>query len=91
MTREDEPLTAEIIEEPKGNQWVALANNPWLLFSLLFLVTGFLGIPLIFCSTRMTMLQKLILSFVVTVYTLLLIWGTYAIVMWSWSRIAETF
>ena len=90
MPTTEETLNAEIVDEPRENQLVVLANNPLLLLSLLFLVTGFLGIPLIFYSTRMSMWQKLVLSLVVTVYTCVLIWGTYAIVMWSWGRIAES-
>jgi hypothetical protein len=88
MTSRDEPLVAEVIDEPKESQWTQFANNTWVLLALLFFVTAVLGVPLIFCSTKMTMVQKWLLTIVVTLYTAALFYVTYLILMWAWTRIA---
>ncbi len=90
------PLHAVLADEPADappatteGQWTRFANNTWLLLATLFLVTGFLGLPLIFYSTKMSLVQKLLLSVAVTIWTCLLIYGTYLVLMWTWSRINQ--
>lgn len=53
----------------------------------LFLVTGFLGIPLLWMNKRFSHSERIAWSILVTVYTLILIWVAITIVMWSYRRI----
>jgi hypothetical protein len=62
-------------------------DNPWAVLALLFLVTGFLGIPVLWMSRGFTTTMKVVLSIVVTAYTLLLIGCTIGVLWWAWSGI----
>lgn len=62
-----------------------LINNRVAIFCMLFCVTGFLGIPLLCYSQAFSTREKIVWSIVVTVYTLILIGITAAIVYWALS------
>ncbi len=66
-----------------------LLNNRPTIFLLLFCVMGFLGIPLLVKSEAFSRREKVVWSLIVTIYTCLLIWGTAAIVWWSYSNIRD--
>ena len=56
-------------------------------FAMLFLVTGALGIPLLWMSPKFSNTERVVWAIVVTVYTAMLIFVAGAIVMWSWRQI----
>ncbi len=56
-------------------------------FGMLFLVTGALGIPLLWMSPNFSNTERVIWAIVVTIYTAVLVIGAVAIVMWSWRQI----
>lgn len=58
-----------------------------IVLGILFLVTGFLGLPLLWASPAFSKSGKWFWSVVVTIYTLLLIAGTVAVVWWAYSTI----
>jgi len=58
-----------------------------LIFVMLFGVTGFLGLPVLWLSPSFSRLEKCFWSVVNILYTLLLIAITIAICWWSWNRI----
>ena len=98
MLTDDEPLDAILVDEPEerapqvadagstASQWTQFANNTGLLLATLFFVTAILGVPLIFYSTKLSQVQKVLLTVVVTLYTAALLYGTYLILVWSWNR-----
>jgi len=59
-----------------------------LIFVMLFGVTGFLGLPVLWLSPSFSNFEKCFWSVVNILYTLLLIAITIAICWWSWSRIS---
>jgi hypothetical protein len=71
---------------PRNNSLRVLIDNPWAVLILLFAVTGFLGIPVLWMSRGFTTTMKVVLSIVVTIYTLALIGCTVAILWWAWSK-----
>jgi hypothetical protein len=57
---------------------------------LLFLVTGFLGLPLLWMSRGFSPRMKVVWSIVNTIYTLLLIGCTVGILWWAWSKAMQS-
>jgi hypothetical protein len=70
----------------RNNSLRVLIDNPWAVLFLLFAVTGFLGIPVLWMSRGFTTTMKVVLSIVITIYTLALIGCTAAILWWAWSK-----
>lgn len=70
--------------------WTEVRDNPLLLLSLLFGVTGFLGLPLLWKSKAFDWRGKLSLSLAVIAWTGLLIWLCGLVLMWSYSRIVNS-
>ncbi len=66
-----------------------LTNSRPTMFAMLFGVTGFLGLPLLWRSRVFTATEKWVWSVVVTVYTCGLLWITGSIVMWSYRNIRD--
>jgi hypothetical protein len=63
----------------------AAVDNPYAILALLFFVTGFFGLPALWMSRAFTPGAKIVLSIVVTIYTLLLIGCTVGVLWWAWS------
>jgi len=68
------------------------AASAWLhhrgaVLAMLFLVTGALGIPLLWMNAKFSTLERMVWSVVVTLYTVALIYAAYLIVMWSYRQI----
>ncbi len=72
-----------------GSAWKQLTKSAWLVLVILFLVTGALGLPLLWYSPAFSYRAKWILSIVVTIYTAILIAGTAAVVWWAYLRISS--
>lgn len=53
------------------------------ILAMLFFVTGFLGLPVLWLSKSFSLTEKLVWSIVNTVYTCALIAGTVAICIWA--------
>ena len=64
-----------------------LLHNRMAVFAMLFLVTGVLGIPLLWMNKNFSNSERIFWAIVVTIYTALLIFIAAAIVMWSWRQI----
>jgi hypothetical protein len=73
-----------------GASWKEMYDDPWLLLSLLFFVTAALGIPMLWKSRAFSPLAKLLLTIVVIAYTLLLLWLTWQVMLWSYNRVAKS-
>ena len=72
-----------------GDRIAGWIDNPWVVLACLFLVFAILGIPLLWISKAFPTWAKVVLSIVVTVYTGLLFWGFWLIMMWSYHRIMD--
>lgn len=68
-----------------------LVQNKLAVLSVLFFVTGFLGLPLLWLSPRFSNLERWVWAIVNTVYTCALIWIVFKICMWSWAQISAGF
>ena len=55
--------------------------------AILFLVTGALGIPLLWMNQSFSNLERIVWSIIVTIYTVALIVIAWMIVMWSYHQI----
>ena len=79
----------EATPRPQAPAPKQLLNRRPTIFLLLFGVMGFLGIPLLVKSTAFSRREKVLWSCVVTLYTFGLMWGTAAIVWWSYTNIRD--
>ena len=66
-----------------------LVDNPWVLLGLLFFVTAALGIPVLWVSRAFSTLAKILLTIVVSVYTILIFWLFWIAMAWCWPSVAE--
>jgi hypothetical protein len=66
-----------------------LADNPWAVLALLFLATGALGIPLIWLSRAFSKPLKILLTVLVTVYTALILWLFWLLMVACYHRIVN--
>lgn len=65
----------------------SLLSNRRAILVLLWGVTGFLGLPLLWLSPKFTPAEKFVYSVLVTVYSLFLIGIAVGIVWWAYLRI----
>ena len=66
-----------------------LLENRTTIFALLFGVTGFLGLPVLWLSPVFSRTEKWVWSVIVTIYTFALIAVTVAVLWWSYTRIRD--
>lgn len=89
----DQPPVLEASQtKPRGQappQGKKFLENRSAIFVMLFCVTGFLGIPVLCKSPVFTSNEKWFWSIVVTIYTCILIFGTVAILRWSYAMVSE--
>ncbi len=71
----------------KPGQFEQLLSSRRLIFVLLFAVTGFLGLPILWMSPSFSRLEKVFWSVVNILYTSILIAICVAICYWAWNRI----
>lgn len=82
----DEP-TGPTFEPPSRGRDDLLQSRGAVL-AILFLVTGALGIPLLWINRNFSPLERIAWTIIVTIYTFILISFTVWIVWWAYSRIA---
>ncbi|MGI9467653.1 MAG: hypothetical protein ACR2OA_11070 [Rubripirellula sp.] len=64
-----------------------LIQSKLAVLACLFLVTGFLGLPLLWMNRRFSTAERFLWAIVVTIYTLALIGLVGAIVLWCYKQI----
>ncbi len=64
-----------------------LLQNRGAVLALLFLVTGVLGLPLLWVNRQFSNTERVFWSVVVTIYTVALVAGAAWIVWWAYNRI----
>ncbi len=87
MASSDEIPTAEAVSDEVRDRWI---DNPWFILGMLFGVTLFLGLPILWTSRAFSRPLKVLVSFLVLAETVLVFWGFYEIMAWSWRRISDS-
>lgn len=87
------PTLASTIKPPISTQFrdSVLVQNKFAVLAVLFFVTGFLGLPLLWLCPRFSNAERWIWAIINTIYTCALIWIVIRICMWSWAQISSTF
>lgn len=67
----------------------AAIDTPWAVLALLFLVTGCLGLPVLWISRSFSTRMKIVWSLVATLYTGALVGCTSAVLWWAWLQISQ--
>ena len=68
-----------------------LVQNKIAVLAVLFFVTGFLGLPLLWLSPLFSNAERWIWATINTIYTCTLVWIVFKICMWSWTQISSSF
>ncbi len=92
---DDEPIIeAKLVNpEPESGAYYQPSNqkkfldNKWAVLAVLFSVTGFLGLPLLWKNKGFSNLERYFWAVVITIYTVLLIAGAVAVCMWSYRQV----
>ena len=71
-----------------GNSGPGMLQSKLAVLTVLFCVTGFLGLPLLWVNKRFSNLERVFWTVIVSVYTCTLLAGTVAIIMWMYRRVA---
>jgi hypothetical protein len=100
---DETPLDAPIVEEASpaaATQPAAkssaqslreLADSRWIVLGTLFLVTGVFGLPMLWISRGFSRAGKVVLSIVVTLYTVLLLWAFWIFMVYMWKNYYEPY
>ena len=74
---------------PRQPTWRELVDNPWLMLTMLFGVTLFLGLPLLWVSRGFSPLGKIAVTIAVLIWTALVFWVFWLIMAWCLPRIMQ--
>jgi hypothetical protein len=80
------PSTAS---EPRAQGWRDAVDNPWLMLAMLFFVTAALGLPFLWISRGFSTFWKIVLTVLVTAWTVLILWVFWLIMVWCYTRITD--
>ena len=82
------PVLPDIPATPSTQNSAArrAVDNPWLMLAMLFLVTGALGLPLLWISRGFSAASKFVLSIVVLIYTAALLWAFWLFLVFMWNN-----
>ncbi|MFM7070457.1 MAG: hypothetical protein ACKO38_01510 [Planctomycetota bacterium] len=69
------------------SRWI---DQAWFVLGLLFFVTLFLGLPILWTSRAFSKPLKAVISVVVMIETILVFWAFYEVMAWSWRRVSES-
>ncbi len=72
----------------KQSSLQSLLENKLAVLSMLFLVTGALGIPVLWMSPKFSTFERWLWTILNSIYTAGLIWIVVQICLWSWRRIS---
>ncbi len=72
-----------------GDRIAQALDNRWVVLALLFFVFAAFGIPLIWMSRAFSTVGKVVLTIVVSLYTLLILWLFWLIMLWAYHRVVD--
>jgi len=64
-------------------------DNPWIILGLLFGVTLFLGLPLLWISRGFSTLGKVVVTIAVLLWSALILWVFWLIMLWCYVRLRD--
>lgn len=67
-----------------------MVDNRWVVLGTLFFVTAILGLPLLWASRGFNRVQKGVLTVTVIVYTAMLLYVFWLVMLWAYTRIVES-
>jgi hypothetical protein len=70
-----------------GNRWI---DQAWFVLGMLFFVTLFLGLPILWASGAFSRTMKVLVTVLVLIETVLVFWAFFAVMAWSWRQISES-
>jgi len=70
-----------------GNRWI---DQAWFVLGMLFFVTLFLGLPILWTSRAFSKPLKAVITVAVLIETLLVFWAFYEVMAWSWRQVSES-
>jgi hypothetical protein len=89
---EETPLDATVEEPaenlPRPTGWRDAVDNPWLMLAMLFFVSLFLGLPLLWISRGFSTAWKVVVTIAVLVWTAVVLWIFWLIMVWCYGQIA---
>jgi hypothetical protein len=71
--------------------WREAIDNPQLMIAVLFLVTAATGLPFLWMSRGFSLTNKIILTILVLIWTVLVLCAFYLVMAWCIPRILEPF
>lgn len=78
-------------DAPDARQATSSADHPWVVLACLFLAAGALGIPLIWVSRAFSRPVKILLTVLVTLYTALMLWILWLVLVACYRHITGAF
>jgi hypothetical protein len=78
----NQPMDATIVSAPPPSARAKLrdmADNPWLVLGMLFFVTLFLGLPVLWVSRGFSPAAKILWTVLVLIWTAVVFWGFYLV------------
>ena len=85
-----EPITAASVRGPQEETATPLLDRPWFVLGQLFLETMALGLPFLWRSRGFTTRAKIVWSLLVTLYTVVILWGFVVIMIWCYETIRQS-
>jgi hypothetical protein len=82
-----EPSALHAVSAPAR---VRAIDRPWFILTLLFGVAAVFGLPFLWISRAFSAPVKFLLTIAVLLYTALLLWLFWLVVLWCWGRIEPT-
>jgi len=86
-------MTPTLDQEPRQPPADSMArralDNPWLMLGMLFGVTLFLGLPLLWISRGFSTTSKVLVTVLVLIWTAIVLACFGAIMVWCWQRISD--
>jgi len=76
---------------PHRANWREMVDNRWLVLVMLFGVTLFLGLPLLWISRGFSLVGKLVVTLLVLIWTAVVFWVFWLIMAWCIPRIMLIF
>jgi hypothetical protein len=89
-SRKHAPLLATVVDDadaPVNSESTSTTDKRWFVLTMLFGVTMFLGLPLLWKSKAYGQQGKVILTILVIAYSIVVFWIFFLIMSWSYSQI----
>lgn len=80
---------SESISTPSTAPPARIVDNPYAVLAAVFLAAMILGVPLIWMCRAWSTSTKIMLTVVTILYTIVVFWLFWMVMVWVWSRISD--